>query len=118
MAELFAIAVPIVPGKEEEWKKWFSELKEGRYNDFVDSRKSMKVHERTFLQHTPMGDMIIVTLEGDDPQTAFTKFGAGDSEFAKWFREGIKNIHGIDLTQPLHGSLPELIMDSHPVEAL
>lgn len=113
MSKLFSIAVPIIPGKENEWKEWMTDLK-GKYrNDFVNSRKKMGVHERTFLQRTPMGDMIIVTLEGEDPHSAFAKFGEGDSEFARWFREGVKNVHGIDLTQPAAGEMPELVMDSH-----
>jgi hypothetical protein len=112
MSRLFAIVVPILPGKEGDWKKWITELSTTRYNDFVNSRKKLNVHERTFLQHTPMGDMIIVTLEGDDPQGAFAKFASANDEFTKWFVEGVKNAHGIDLAQPPPGPMPELIMDS------
>jgi len=113
MAKLFAIAVPVIQGKEGDWNKWMTELKEKRLGDFVDSRNELGVHERTFLQHTPMGDMVIVTLEGEDPQSAFTKFGSSDSAFAKWFVENVKTLHGIDLTQPGDGAFPELIIDSH-----
>jgi hypothetical protein len=33
----------------------------------VESRRQAGVRERTFLQSTPIGDFVIVTLEGDDP---------------------------------------------------
>lgn len=114
MSKLFAIAIPITAGKEGEWKKWHDELKGARYNDFVSSRAKMNVRERTFLQHTPMGDMVIVTLEGDNPAGAFAQFAAADDDFTKWFLEGVKKAHGIDMKQPPGGPLPELIIDSKP----
>jgi hypothetical protein len=107
------MAVPILPGKEAEWKKWSEELKSQRYSAFVSSRNAMNVHERTFLQHTPMGDLVIVTLEGEDPQSAFASFAAADNDFTRWFAKGVKDIHGIDLTQPPpEGAMPELVVDS------
>ena len=112
MPKLFAIAIPIIPGKEEAWKKWQGELRTTRFNDFKDSRSRLNVHERTFLQHTPMGDMVIVTLEGEDPQSAFAGFASADDEFTRWFVQGVKEVHGIDLTQPPQGALPEIIADS------
>lgn len=112
MAKFLAMAVPILPGKEQDWQKWSHELKTVRYREFVASRKKLGVRERSFLQRTPNGDMVIVTLRGDDPQAAFSQFGNGDDDFTKWFVEGVKRIHGIDLTQPPPGPLPELVIDS------
>lgn len=112
MSKIFAIAIPILPGKEAEWKKWHHELKTTHYADFVASRKKMNVHERTFLQHSPMGDMVIVTLEGDDPESAFKNFGTAKDAFTDFFVAGVKNAHGIDVRQPPSGALPELILDS------
>lgn len=112
MSKLFAIAIPIAPGKEAEWKTWHDELKTTRYGDFAASRARLNVHERTFLQHTPMGDLVIVTLEGEDPVSAFAQFAALDDDFSRWFAAGVKNAHGVDLRQPPPGPLPELIIDS------
>jgi L-rhamnose mutarotase len=112
MSKLFAMAIPILPGKEAEWKKWHDELRTTRYNEFANSRKEMNVHERTFLQHTPMGDLVIVTLEGDDPQGAFAQFAAANDDFTKWFIANVKQLHGVDLTQPPTGPMPELVIDS------
>lgn len=115
MSKLFAMAVPILPGKTEQWKKFADDLK-SRYNkDFKESRKRMGVQERSFLQHTPMGDLVIVTIEGKDPQKAFEEFSKGTDEFTKWFNSQVKEIHGIDLSQPPAGSLPELIIESEPI---
>jgi low affinity Fe/Cu permease len=39
-----------------------------RSEEFAESRRRAGLHERTFLQSTPMGDLVIVTLEGEDPR--------------------------------------------------
>lgn len=112
MTNFFAIAVPILPGKTAAWEKWQQELTTTYYKDFVQSRKKLNVRERSFLQHTPMGDMVIVTLEGENPQAAFTQFGQGTDTFTQWFVKGVKECHGIDLTQTSQQPFPELIADS------
>jgi len=71
---LMAVAFPIAPGKTDDWRRFIGELNGARRAEFVASRKAMGVLERTFLQPTPMGDMVIVTLEGDSPGEAFGRF--------------------------------------------
>lgn len=112
MSKLLAIAIPILPGKEEEWRKFSQELSGNRKQDFIASRKKLNVRERTFYQHTPMGDFVIVTLEGNDPEGAFQHFASANDDFTKWFVERVKAVHGVDLSQPPPGPLPELIVDS------
>jgi len=109
---LLAMAFPIVPGKTEQWQKFASELKGSRRADFAASRKRLGVRERTFLQKTPMGDLIVVTLEGDDPASAFQRFSTGTDEFTKWFLAQVSAVHGIDLSKPPPGPPPELVIDS------
>jgi len=109
---LFTMAMPIPPGKMEQWKKFASELKGARRTEFNASRQKAGVHERTFLQKTPMGDLIIITLEGEDPVGFFQKFSASTDPFAKWFIAQASEIHGIDLSKPPPGPLPELVIDS------
>ena len=115
MKNLFAIAVPVLPGKTPQLKKFISELKNNQLNAFEESRKKLGVRERTFFQTTPAGDFVVVTLEGDDPQSAFTRFGQGTDAFTKWFAKEVKEIHGFDLASPPPGPLPELIIDSQEV---
>jgi len=109
---LLAMAFPIVPGKTEQWRKFVSELKGARRADFAASRKRLGIHERTFLQKTPMGDLIVVTLEGKDPASAFQRFAEGKDEFTKWFLTEVSAVHGVDLTKPPPGPPPELVIDS------
>ena len=69
------------------------------------------LHERTFLQQTPMGDLVIITLEGDDPGQAFGQLLTGSDAFSKWFGEHAMAAHG-DLQLPTTGSPSELVADS------
>jgi hypothetical protein len=116
MSRLFAMAVPILQGKDAEWHQFIKQLKEQHYEDFLASRKRLGVRERTFYQQTPMGGMVIVTLEGENPEQAFTEFSKGTDTFTKWFLDRVKAIHGLDLSAPPQGPLPQLVIDSGTVE--
>jgi Family of unknown function (DUF6176) len=115
---LMAVAFPILPGKTAEWRAWMEELNGTRREDFTESRRRAGVHERTFFQPTPMGDLVIVTLEGEDPGRAFGKMMSADDAFTKWFVARAQEIHGIDLTVRPAGSPSELIIDTDPVAVL
>jgi LmbE family N-acetylglucosaminyl deacetylase len=109
---LFAMAIPIAPGKTDQFRKFIGELNGARRAEFVESRKKLGVRERTFLQHSPHGDMVVVTLEGANPTKAFAEFGQGTDAFTTWFKKSVAEIHGIDLGAPPPGPMPEQIVDS------
>ena len=109
---LMAAALPILPGKLDDWRGFIGELNGARRAEFLASRKALGVHERTFLQPTPMGDLVIVTLEGDDPSGSFARFAASTDAFSTWFLGHVKEIHGVDLAQVVAGPMPELVLDT------
>jgi len=109
---MMAVAFPILPGKTGEWRAFIAELDGTHRTEFVDSRERAGVRERTFLQPTPMGDLVIVTLEGDDPAHAFGQMMQDTSPFATWFREKVQAIHGVDLAAPVTASPSELVIDT------
>lgn len=109
---LMAVAFPILPGKTDEWRSWMKELNGTHQEDFDASRRAAGVHERSFLQETPMGDLAIVTLEGDDPGRAFGKMMSVDDEFTRWFTGRAQEIHGVDLSVRPTGSPSQLVVDT------
>jgi hypothetical protein len=113
-----AVAFPILPGKTAEWRAFIDELNGARRAEFIESRRKAGVHERTFLQSTPMGDLVIVTLEGDDPVHAFAQMMSADDAFTSWFAERGAAVHGLDPTTPMTGSPSELVADTGPVAVL
>ncbi len=109
---LVAVAFPIAPGKSDEWRAWMDEITGPRRAEFVASRRNAGVRERTFLQQTPMGDLVIVTLEGDDPLRSFGQMMSADDAFTSWFLERVQSVHGVDLTEPMTEAPSVLAIDS------
>lgn len=115
---LLAICVPIIPGRTEKWNRFLADLNGPRLAEFEASRRALNVRERTFLQHTPEGDVAIVTLEGDDPAAAFGAFGEGRDDFTNWFVAEVMECHGVDLRAAMPSPLPKLVADSRHSERL
>jgi len=108
---LVAFAAPILPGKREQWDAFIAEITGPRRNDFDESRRRLGVRERTFLQETPGGDVVIVTLEAENPLEAFGAIANADDDFTRWFVQQVLEIHGFDLRQPPEHP-PHLIVDT------
>ena len=107
-----AFAAPILPGKLEAWKQFNNEINGPRRKEFEDQQKRIGIaRQRVWLQHTPEGDMVLVVQEGEDPQKAMGIIGASDDAFDVWFKDQLKDVHGLDLSQPLPGPFPELYVD-------
>ena len=113
---LIALAAPILPGKREQWDAFIAEIAGPRRSEFNASRQRYGVHERTFHQETPMGDIVLVTLEGDNPMEAFGAMANADDAFTRWFVQQVREIHGFDLGQPPENP-PHLIIDSETATA-
>jgi hypothetical protein len=109
---LMAVVFPIVPGKTEAWRAWMAELNGPRRAEFEASRQNAGVHERTFLQSTPMGDLVIVTMEGDDPARSFGTMMGTKDDFTAWFIEQATEMHGFDPSVVVAGPPSELVVDS------
>ncbi len=116
---LSAFVAPIVEGKQAQWREFIREISEGgsHHAAYVASRQTMKVRERAFLQSTPTGDLVIVTLEGDDAPRALTKMASGNDAFTEWFVAQVLEIHGFDLRQVASQPVPEMAIDSGPITA-
>jgi hypothetical protein len=106
------MALPLVPGQSTRWRAWMEELKGARRAEYVASRREAGVRERLFLQATPMGELVIVTLEGDDPMASLGKLLGTNDEFTQWFVENASAAHGVDLSQPMPEAPSTLVLDS------
>ncbi len=104
------VAVPIRPGKLENWKRFIAELNGPRRAEHESSRRRMGIRrESAWLQEDP--PMAIVQIDADDPERASRELAESDDPFDRWFREQVFDIHGTDFR---HGSgLPQnqLLLD-------
>lgn len=118
MANAFSMAIPIREGKLEQWKQFMQEMN-GKYKDaYRTSREKLSIRERVFLQQLPQGDFVILTLTGENPKEAFRHFGEGDDEFSRWFRHQVKELHGMDLSNPPQQGMPVLYGDTEDKQAV
>ncbi len=108
---LIAFVAPILPGKRDQWDAFMADLSGPRHSEFNASRQRHGIHERNFLQTTPMGDLVIVTLEGDNPLEALGAIVNSDDAFTNWFVQQVQEIHGFNLRQPPEHP-PHIILDS------
>ena len=112
--QTLAFALPLTPGKTEEWKSWSNEMAGARQSDYRASRRRLGITtERAYSQQTPMGDMAIVYIEAEDLQQVFGGLATSPDPFDVWFRERVKDLHnGVDLAQqPPPFPLPMQVFD-------
>ena len=110
---MHAIRAPILDGKVDAWKEWCSELSGPRSAALKDSNRRLGLtRHAAWLAESPSGAMVIVITDGPGSDDHMPKLAASDHEFDVWFKEKIKEIHGMDVTQPPPGPMPELYLDS------
>jgi hypothetical protein len=99
----YLLAVPLAPGKTEAWKKYNQEMEGPRKEEYANYHKRLGIKiEQVYLQQTPMGDMVLVRWETDNPQKIFDAFKSSQEPFDKWFREKVMiECHNMDPAGPM-----------------
>lgn len=96
----FAFASPILPGKQEAWRRFLQEMLESRQGEHEESRRLLGItRELVWLVQTQQRDVAITYLEADDPRQVLTQLAASNLPFDRWFREQLQEFHGLDLAQ-------------------
>jgi Family of unknown function (DUF6176) len=99
-----AFAVPLVPGKTEVARQFAREAYTTRRAEMDEARTNEGLtRELVFLNQTPAGDMVVVYLEGPDPDRSQRQFAASNASFDRWFKDRCKEIFppGVDFDQPV-----------------
>ena len=112
-ANSVGLAVPILPGKTEEWRRFTEELNGPRRTEWEESRRRVGIQrEASYLNETPQGHLVVVYFDTEGPlEEIFQRLGTSQEPFDIWFRQKAKEIHGFDLEQPPPGPLPQLGFD-------
>lgn len=107
------VVAPILEGKLDVWKRWIEELKGSRSQELTDFnwRYNLTRHA-AWLAETPMGTFVVALHEGPGGDDFMAKVGPSQQSFDVQFKEKLLEIHGIDVTQPPPGPMPELYLDS------
>ncbi len=104
-----AFAAPILPGKTEAWKQFVRDMAKTRLSEYEVSRRHAGIKkEVAWLQETPQGEMVVVYIEAKDIPKALEHFGKSQEPFDIWFRNQVRDVHGLDLSQFQPQTLPKL----------
>jgi len=109
-----ALAFPVLPGKSEADVRRVAERFKEDPQGYWESRRSQGVTlERAYWQHTPMGDFVVAYLESTQPTLgeAFGAAGHDNTPMGKFFAETVKEVHGVDISQPPEGAPPEIVAE-------
>ena len=83
-----------------------------RHSEYQASRRRLGMTiERSYLQYTPQGALVIVYTEADHPEELLARIAASQDPFDVWFKQQLQEIHGVDFNQPPPGPPPELLFD-------
>ena len=99
-----AFVAPILPGQESAARAFAREAFVTRQAELTESRKALGLcAEVVTLSITPMGSLICVYFEGNDPVEANRRFAASTTPYDLWFKGQLKSIvtPDVDLSQPL-----------------
>ena len=97
-----AFAVPIKPGKVEDWKSWVGELTGSRKADFDDlnERMGLTMHA-AWLQQNPDGSsLVVVVLDGPGASEFLGKLATSEHPTDAWFRSMVEDVHPLDFSAP------------------
>jgi hypothetical protein len=107
---VLAFALPILPGKQEAWRRYCQELQESRSSEYEASRRRLGIsREVTWFARTAQGEMALVYMEVAQPERVFVALAASDLPFDEWFRQQLLEIHGFDVTSRPRDLACELI---------
>ena len=112
-----AFAAPLLPGKTEPDRLAMASCWHGeRQAAYEDSRRRAGItKEAVWIQATPAGDLAVVYLQADDLGAAFKLLGSSDEPFDRWFRDHIRDVHGISLEDGFPPPEQILNLDVHGI---
>jgi len=98
----YSFVVPVLPGKTEAVRRLSAEASGPRRSEIDEFLRRVGIRKQeVWIQHTPNGDLCVVNLEADDPGRLFEELASSNKPFDRWYIRQLKEIHGIDLSQPL-----------------
>lgn len=108
-------AFPVQPGKEDVARRFAAEVYGEHADHYADLMKRSGTTRATWtLNQTPAGTFILVWYEADEVLAIFDVLANSEDDAANWMRGRIEESGGIELTGPLPGPAPELILEWPP----
>lgn len=109
----FVVALPIVAGKEEPWRRFAQELMGSRLREYEGFRERIGLDGESVWLACPHGrETAVVHLETDDAARLLRRLTKSEHPFDVWLKEKLAEFHGCDLVSE---DGPELIFAFPPL---
>jgi hypothetical protein len=102
------ILAPVVGNKVDAWESFINEVtgpRQAELDDF-NRRYGLTRHE-AWLCETPAGAFACAIHEGPGADTLVPRLAQSTNGFDKWFAGKLLELHGMDVTRPPPGKMPE-----------
>lgn len=97
MSEI-VLTLPILAGKVEAWRRFCQEISGTRRQQHEASRQRMGItHEQMVLIETSFGATAVTTFDALDMAQALKMLITSDRSFDVWYRDRLRELHGVDL---------------------
>lgn len=108
------LALPIVTGKVEAWRRFCQEMAGSRKSEHDNSRLRQGItRECMALVETPYGSAAVTAFEAGDVSQALSGILTSSLPFDHWYRTQVQFLHGITLASYEQFSLPTPLPDHH-----
>ena len=109
MAEI-AFALPVLPGQEQFDRETLEELQGSRRGEYEAALRDAGITRHSvWHQEAPDGTTIAVVYMEAADEAGVASFGSSEAPLNRWFRDQMKQVHGVDISQP--GPQPKKVHD-------
>jgi hypothetical protein len=106
------IALPILAGKAEAWRRLCQEMRGGRRQEYEASRHELGiVREMAWLFNASHGSVALIYVDVGEPEHFLARLAASEQPFDCWFKRQLVEICGLDLRRLGPNSVMELVFD-------
>ena len=106
MASL-ALVLPLLPDKEEAWRRLYQELAGARRAEYEQSRRQLGItREQAWIVQAYPGELLIACLETERLEQMILRLLISDLPFDSWFRQQCQSLHRLDV-RPLQAWPPK-----------
>ena len=107
---ILSFAIPVPPGKIKDLEQHLAEAT--KHEDLDEAFRSQGISRESWhLQQTPQGDLLILVFDCDDPLFMLKEYSESERPILVWQRKCLKDILGIDLSDPPPGPPSTLLFD-------
>ncbi len=86
---------PLLPGKEEEWRRFVQEVVEERLPEYEQLRQRLGIrNESVWLARTNLGETVIAYMEVETLEWVASALTTSEVPFDVWLKERLLEFHG------------------------